>query len=116
MSENKPGNRFWIPDNPDGSGWADVDWVSAVHGSRYHYRHGLPLAEARAQLPPYYQIVTRSETEEIPTPHENTYYVPAPSLADFLSELVWSAGSEVIWHIEPCQDPPDEARVKPPSE
>ncbi|MCD6056794.1 MAG: hypothetical protein K0Q89_324, partial [Thermomicrobiales bacterium] len=33
------GERFWIPDNPDGSGWAEVDWVSASRGSRYHYRH-----------------------------------------------------------------------------
>jgi hypothetical protein len=24
--------RLWVPDNPDGSGWADVDWVSAVRG------------------------------------------------------------------------------------
>ena len=34
-------DRFWTPDNPDGSGWADIDWVSAVRGSKYHYQHGL---------------------------------------------------------------------------
>lgn len=112
MSQQEPENPFWIPDNPDGSGWADVDWVSATRGSRYHYRHGLPLEEARAQLPPYYQVVTRSETDAIPTPHENTYYVPQAQLADFLSELVWSGGAETVWHIEPCQEPPVEARVK----
>lgn len=111
MSGEERENRFWIPDNPDGSGWADVDWVSAVHGSRYHYRHGLPLEQARAQLPPFYMIITRSETKEIPTPHENTYYVPSVQLADFLSELVWSGGAETIWHIEPCDDPPGEAKV-----
>lgn len=105
-------NRFWVPDNPDGSGWADVDWVSATRGSRYHYRHGPSLEEARLLLPPYYMVVTRSETEAIPTPHENTYYVPSALLADFLSELVWSGGAETIWHVEPCQDPPEEARVR----
>lgn len=102
-------NRFWIPDNPDGSGWANVDWVSAVSGSRYHYQHGLPLKQAEAARPPFYRIITRSETEQIPTPHENTYYVPASSLADFVAELVWSGGSEIIWHIEPCASVPDEA-------
>lgn len=103
--------RKWIPDNPDGSGWADVDWVSAVQGSRYHYRHGEPLAEALRQCPSYYLVRTRSETEQIPTPHENTYYIPAASLHDFLAELCWSAGSEVIWHIEPLESVPDEAKV-----
>jgi hypothetical protein len=103
---------LWVPDNPDGSGWADIDWTSAVRGSRYHYRHGEPLDEALAALPPFFRIVTRSETEQIPTPHENTYYVPAMQLHDFMAELVWSAGSETIWHIEPCADPPEEARVR----
>lgn len=112
MSGRQAENRFWIPDNPDGSGWADVDWVSAVQGSRYHYRHGEPLEEARALRPPFYKIVTRSETPEIPTPHENTYYVPSDALADFVAELVWSGGAETIWHIEPWTDPPAEARVR----
>ena len=103
---------LWIPDNPDGSGWAAIDWVSAVRGSRYHYRHGMPRGQASAALPPFYKVVTRSETEQIPIPHENTYYVPSQSLSDFLSELVWSGGAETIWHIEPCQDPPEEARVR----
>lgn len=111
MSRDDLRQDLWIPDNPDGSGWADIDWVSAVRGSRYHYRHGEPLEEARRALPPFYMVVTRSETEQIPTPHENTYYVPSGMLHDFLSELVWSGGSETIWHIAPCDTPPDEARV-----
>ena len=111
MSQDDLRQDLWIPDNPDGSGWADIDWISAVRGSRYHYRHGEPLAEARRALPSFYMVVTRSETEQIPTPHENTYYVPSGALHDFLSELVWSAGSETIWHIAPCEEPPDEARM-----
>jgi hypothetical protein len=101
----------WVPDNPDGSGWADIDWVSAVRGSRYHYRHGEDEATARAALPPFYRIVTRLHTEAIPIPHENSYYVPAAQLAEFLAELVWNGGAETIWHIEPCDEPPPEARV-----
>lgn len=104
-------DRHWIPDNPDGSGWADVDWVSAVRGSRYHYRHGLPLAEARRQQPPFYLIVTRLESAAL-IPHENSYYVPREQLADFLAELCLAGGAEVIWHIEPCPDPPAESRVR----
>ena len=111
VSDAETLNRLWIPDNPDGSGWADVDWVSAVAGSRYHYRHGEPLAEAEAARPPFYLVRTRSESEQIPTPHENTYYVPARSLADFIGELSWNGGAEVIWHIEPVDDVPEEARV-----
>ncbi len=102
---------LWIPDNPDGRGWADVDWVSVVQGSRYHYRHAEERETARVALPPFYRVVTRLHTEAIPIPHENSYYVPAESLADFLAELVWSGGAEMIWHIEPCLDPPPEARV-----
>jgi len=34
MTAPGTGDRFWIPDNPDGSGWAEVDWVSASRGSR----------------------------------------------------------------------------------
>lgn len=110
--ENADRPELWLPDNPDGSGWADVDWASAARGSRYHYRHGEPLAEARAQRPRFYRIVTRLETERI-APHENTYFVLADDLADFVSELVWNGGAEVIWHIEPCAEPPPEARTTP---
>ena len=109
-----PGNHdrpeLWIPDNPDGSGWADVDWVSVTQGSRYHYRHGEPLPAAEASRPAFYKVVTRLETERI-EPHENTYYVRGRQLADFLGELVWHGGAEVIWHIEPCDESPLEARL-----
>lgn len=111
VSDAETLHKLWIPDNPDGSGWADVDWVSAVAGSRYHYEHGLPLAEAEAARPPFFLIRTRSESEQIPTPHENTYYVPAASLADFLEELIWNGGAEIVWHIEPVDEAPEEARV-----
>jgi hypothetical protein len=103
-------DRLWVPDNPDGSGWADVDWVSAVRGSRYHYRHGPPLEEARAQQPPFYLVMTRLESPDL-IPHENTYYVPREQLADFLAEISLAGGAEIIWHIEPCETPPAEARV-----
>lgn len=112
VSDQETLDKLWIPDNPDGSGWADVDWVSAVEGSRYHYKHGLPIAEAEAERPAFYLIRTRSESEQIPTPHENTYYVPASSFVDFLEELIWNGGAEVIWHIEPVDDAPDEANVQ----
>jgi len=110
MTATNADERFWIPDDPDGSGWADVDWVSASRGSRYHYRHVGPAAEERSRLPAFYRVVTRLESEAL-LAHENSYYVPAESLADFLAELVWSGGAEMIWHIEPCLDPPPEARV-----
>jgi len=110
----KPDNHdnpdFWIPDNPDGSGWANVDWASVSQGSRYHYRHGDPLAEAEAARPDWYKVVTRLETERI-IAHENTYYVAGTNLADFVGELVWQGGDEVIWHIEPCPEPPSEANL-----
>ena len=102
--------RLWVPDNPDGSGWADVDWASAVQGSRYHYQHGLPLTEARATLPPFYKVVTRLESAAL-EPHENDYYVPNDRLADFLAELALAGGAEAIWHIEPCETPPPESRA-----
>lgn len=101
---------LWIPDNPDGSGWADVDWASVARGSRYHYRHGEPLAKAKEMRPPYYRVETRLESERI-APHVNTYFVNAGSLADFLAEMVWNGGAEVIWHIDRCDEPPPEARV-----
>ncbi len=102
--------RLWVPDNPDGSGWADVDWASAVQGSRYHYQHGLPLPEARAALPPFYKVVTRLESAAL-EPHENDYYVPNDRLADFLAELALAGGAEAVWHVEPCQTPPPESRI-----
>src|SRR3990170_8945947 len=74
---------LWIPDNPDGSGWADVDWGSVARGSRYHYRHVGTVAEARAEQPAHYLVVTRLESARI-RPHENRYYVPRELLADFL--------------------------------
>jgi hypothetical protein len=101
----------WIPDNPDGSGWAEVDWSSAVKGSRYHYRHGLPHADAVAALPPFYRVMTRLDTPLLHAPHENSYYVPQSLLADFLAELALAGGDEAVWHIEPCPSPPAEARV-----
>jgi hypothetical protein len=106
-------DRLWIPDNPDGSGWADVDWASAVRGSRYHYRHTAPLAEARAVLPPFYRVVTRLESEHLHA-HENSYYVPRHLLADFLAELALAGGAEIVWHVEPCPEPPLESRVGRP--
>ncbi len=105
------GERFWIPDNSDGSGWADVDWVSASRGSRYHYRHVGPAAEERTGLPAFYRVVTRLESETL-EPHENSYYVPAAVLADFLAELSLAGGAEIVWHAEPCDDPPPESRVR----
>lgn len=103
-------DRLWIPDNPDGSGWADVDWVSAARGSRYHYRHAEPYAEAVALRPPFYRVVTRLESEALHA-HENAYFVPAARLADFLAELALTGGAECLWHVEPCPSPPPESRI-----
>ena len=107
-------DQHWVPDNPDGSGWANVDWASAVRGSRYHYRHGEPLPVARRGLPPFYRVVTRLETAEL-EPHENSYFVPSDLLADFLAEVALSGGAETIWHVEPCPRPPAESRVRAPT-
>lgn len=104
-------DRLWIPDNPDGSGWADVDWVSAARGSRYHYRHGAPWPEANAARPSFYRVVTRLESAAL-EPHENSYYVARERLADFLAELSLAGGAEAIWHVEGCEEPPDESRVR----
>ncbi len=106
-----PSDPRWIPDNPDGSGWAEVDWVSAVRGSRYFYRHAEPYAEALALLPPFYRVVTRLDTPDLHAPHENSYYVPRERLADFLMEVSLAGGAEMIWHVEPCVHPPPESRV-----
>jgi hypothetical protein len=105
MSEER-----WIPDNPDGSGWADVDWASTIRGSRYFYRHGLPRSEAALRLPSFYRVVTRLESSEL-EPHENSYFVPSECLADFLAEVVLSPGAETLWHIESCDAPPPESGV-----
>jgi hypothetical protein len=103
-------DRFWIPDHPDGSGWADVDWVSSARGSRYHYRHVGSIDEERALLPPFYRVVTRLESAAL-HPHENSYFVPRERLADFLAEIITTAGAEVIWHVEPYPSPPPESAV-----
>ena len=110
MTAPDTGERFWSPDNPDGSGWAEVDWASASRGSRYHYRHAGPAVEERAHLPAYYRVVTRLESETLHA-HENSYYVTRERLADFLAEVSLAAGAEVIWHVEPCPRPPPESRL-----
>ncbi len=102
----------WVPDNPDGSGWADVDWSSSIRGSRYHYEHGLPLEAAVANLPAFYRVVTRLESSAL-EPHENSYFVPRAMLADFLAELALVGGAEALWHVEPCEVPPPESLVRP---
>ncbi len=104
------GDRLWIPDNPDGSGWADVDWVAAIRGTRYHYRHAGTVDEERASLAGYYRVVTRLESERLHA-HENSYYVDHERLADFLAELSLAGGAEVIWHVEPCEMPPPESKI-----
>ena len=104
--------RFWVPDHPDGSGWADVDWGSASRGSRYHYRHVGTLEEERSRLPAFYRVVTRLESAQL-HPHENTYFVSRERLADFLGEISIAGAAEVIWHVEPCSAPPSESRVGP---
>ncbi len=103
-------DRFWIPDNPDGSGWADVDWVSATRGTRYHYRHVGMVEEERALLPRFYRVVTRLESAVLHA-HENSYYVPRAGLADFLDEISLAGGAEIVWHVEGCAEPPAESRA-----
>lgn len=110
-AHDRPDSRQWAPDNPDGSGWADVDWVSAARGSRYHYRHVGTIEAERAQLPSFYRVVTRLESTEL-HPHENSYFVSNDRLADFLAELSAMGGAEIIWHVEPCGEPPAESRVQ----
>jgi len=105
-------DRLWVPENPDGSGWALVDWVSAAGGSKYYYCHGKSREEAASELPPYYRVVTRLDSEILHAPHENSYYVPRASLADFVAEISLAGGVEMIWHIEPCNAPPPESKVR----
>lgn len=102
--------RFWIPDDPDGSGWADVDWVSASRGSRYHYCHTGPIEEERQRLPAFYKVVTRLESPQLHA-HQNSYFVTRDRLADFLAEISLAGGAEVIWHVEPCPSPPPQSGV-----
>ena len=109
--ESDDSGRFWVPDNPDGSGWADVDWVSAARGSRYHYRHVGSESEERARLPRFYRVVTRIESEVLHA-HENAYFVSRENLADFLAELSVAGGAESIWHVEPCPKPPPESKLE----
>jgi hypothetical protein len=101
----------WVPDNSDGSGWAPVDWTSAVQGSYYHYQHGDPCERARAGLPAFYRVVTRLESGDL-EPHENSYYVPSAALADFVAEIALAGGAEALWHVEPEPEPPVESRVR----
>lgn len=108
MSEGRS-DELWIPDNEDGSGWADVDWVSAVRGSKYFYRHAEAADEAASLRPAFYRVVTRLETPLLHAPHENSYFVRASQLADFLSELTLAGGDEELWHVEPYESPPEEA-------
>ncbi len=96
----------WVPDHVDGSGWAEVDWVSAARGSRYYYCHASPRELALSLLPPWYRVVTRLETVNLQFPHENSYFIARERLADFLAELVLAGGDETIWHIEGCGAPP----------
>ena len=110
MDTSGADDRFWVPDNPDGSGWAEVGWVSASRGSHYHYRHVGPAEDERSRLPAFYRVVTRLESESLHA-HENSYFVPHDRLADFLAEVSLAAGAEVIWHVEPCPHPPSESRL-----
>jgi hypothetical protein len=109
-SESPEAERFWTPDSPDGSGWADVDWVSASRGSRYHYCHTGPIEEERQRLPAFYKVVTRLESAELRA-HQNSYFVARDRLADFLAEISLAGGAEVIWHVEPCPSPPPQSGV-----
>lgn len=99
---------LWVPDNPDGSGWALVDWASIARGGRYHYRHAEPWEEANRRRPSFYKVVTRYESSEA-HPHENSYFVEREGLADFLAEVSLAGGAEVLWHVEPCGAPPVES-------
>lgn len=110
MTAARAGEQFWVPDNPDGSGWANVDWVSAAQGSRYHYRHVGSVDEERSRLPRFYRVVTRLESEALHA-HENSYYVARERLADFLAEISLAGGAEVVWHVAPCPNPPPECKA-----
>jgi len=114
VTEAKPQHELWIPDNDDGSGWALVDWTSVARGRKYFYRHAEPDAEARSLRPTWYQVITRLDTPLLHAPHENSYFVSADELADFLAEIVLAGGNEQLWRIEPVDAPPPEAGVREP--
>lgn len=108
--EAPPGDQFWIPDNPDGSGWAPVDWMSAARGSRYHYCHAPSKDAANCLRPRFYRVVTRYEAASVAA-HENSYYIERDRIVDFLAELSLLGGAETLWHVEPCPEPPVESRA-----
>jgi hypothetical protein len=110
VNSERAERKFWVPDNPDGSGWAAVDWASAARGSRYFYRHVGTREEERRQLPAYYRVVTRLESASL-HPHENSYFVSADKLVDLLAELLFAGGAESIWHVEGIYSPPPESRL-----
>ena len=84
--EPAAGERFWIPDNPDGSGWAAVDWVSASQGSRYHYSHtGLARGRA-ATVAGVLQGGDPPRVTPAPPPSEQLLR-RRERLADFLAEI-----------------------------
>jgi len=109
MIHEKNQDELWVPDNPDGSGWALIDWASVARGRKYFYRHAEPDAEARQLRPAWYRVVTRLDTPLLHAPHENSYYVPADELADFLAEVILAGGNEMLWRIEPIGLPPPES-------
>ena len=109
MTTEKRQDELWVPDNPDGSGWAAVDWTSVARGRKYFYRHAEPDAEARMLRPQWYRVVTRLDTPLLHAPHENSYYVTADELADFLAEVILAGGNEGLWQIEAVREPPAES-------
>lgn len=109
MTFEKRQDELWIPDNEDGSGWAAVDWTSVARGRKYFYCHAEPDDEARQLRPAWYRIVTRLDTPLLHAPHENSYYVTADELSDFLAEIVLAGGNEELWRIEPIAQPPADA-------
>jgi hypothetical protein len=110
VNQERDPERLWVPDDPDGSGWADVDWVSATRGSRYFYQHVGTREEERRLLPAFYRVVTRLESASL-HPHENSYFVPAERLSDLLAELSFAGAAETIWHVEGIDTPPPESNV-----
>lgn len=105
-------NELWVPDNPDGSGWALIDWSSVARNRRYYYRHAEPDADARTLRPPWYRVVTRLDTPDLHAPHENSYFISADELPDFLAEIILAGGNELLWSIEPIASPPAESEAE----
>ena len=108
----KSQDELWVPDNPDGSGWALIDWNSVVRGRKYFYRHAEADAEARTLRPAWYRVTTRLDTPLVHAPHENSYYVAADELADFLAEVILAGGNEVLWRVDPVDTPPVESGAR----